>query len=235
MSNSTDFDLLVPEIEAIPDKKIQLPAIPVTIYNQEGENLYHWAIDDKDKLVARGLDVAIFEGILSATGACRHAEALWHKERYVKREAEKEWSEKSPEAYDLRDNLVEELEFAYVDDTKLLKKVDQIKKGTGHADMIQDLHDIYVLGTANTTPLEKTNFDMTLLEKATEMSDQMAGILAAANGDKTQDNAAKKIRDKAYTVLKIKVDEVRRYGKFVFREDEERKMGYLQHYKNKHR
>ena len=100
--------------------------------------------------------------------------------------------------------------------------------------MIQDLANLASVGKANIKLLQATNFDVTLLDKAEELSDTPPEILAAANGDKAEDSVTKKIRDQAYTYLKIRVDEVRRYGKFVFRNNKERLVGYLQHYRNKH-
>ena len=234
MSNTTDYQDLLPKFQAIPDKKIKPLYIPINVYNQEAENVYHWAMEDKDLLVSRGLDPLIIDELLTATGASRHAEGEWFKERFGKKEAEKQWIAQSPEGYLLRDELCDEFEFAFFEDHRLMKRVEAIKDGTGDEDMIQDLANIVGVGKANIKLLQATNFDVTLLDKAEELSDTLPGILAAANGDKAEDSATKKIRDQAYTYLKIRVDEVRRYGKFVFRNNKERLVGYLQHYRNKH-
>jgi hypothetical protein len=208
--------------------------IPINVYNQEAENLHHWAMEDKDALIARGLDLRTIKELLTATGACREAEARWFKERYGKQEAEKEWNAKSPAAYALRDEVVDELEFAYFEDATLSSRVDQIKEGSGDEDLIQDLANAASLGKANLAPLQKTKCDLTLLDKAETLSDSLPGILAAANGDKADSSSVKKIRDQAYNYLKIRVDKVRRYGKFVFSEQKDRQVGYLRHYRNKH-
>ena len=234
MSNATDYKSLLPKFQTIPDKELMPIYIPINVYNQEAENVHHWAMEDKDALIARGLDLRTIKELLTATGACREAEARWFKERYGKQEAEKEWNAKSPAAYALRDKVVDELEFAYFEDATLSSRVDQIKEGSGDEDMIQDLANAAALGKANLPPLEKTNCDLTLLDKAEALSDSLPGILAAANGDKADSSAVKKIRDQAYTYLKVRVDEVRRYGKFVFSEQKDRQVGYLQHYRNKH-
>jgi hypothetical protein len=116
----------------------------------------------------------------------------------------------------------------------LSSRVDQIKAGSGDEDMIQDLANAAALGKANLPPLEQTKCDLTLLDKAVALSDNLPGILATANGDKADSSSVKKIRDQAYNYLKIRVDKVRRYGKFVFSEQKDRQVGYLQHYRNKH-
>ncbi|TAJ02890.1 hypothetical protein DMA11_24310, partial [Marinilabiliaceae bacterium JC017] len=67
------------------------------------------------------------------------------------------------------------------------------------------------------------------------LSDELAGILALANGEKAEDGYVKLMRDKAYTYLMEAVDEVRRVGRFVFKKDKTRLVGYQQHYINSHR
>lgn len=235
MSNLSEFEKLKEAIEAIKANEVKVPDMPVDIFIQETENMYQWALDDKEQLFARGLKQEVLDAIPEASGACRHAEALWFKQRYGKQEAEKQWAEKSPAAYDLRNDLIYEFEFAFVGNATLLGRVNDIKTGNGHPDMIQDLANLAVLGNENLSLLTATSFDPSLLATAADTSDTLAEILARATGDKAENSEAKTLRDKAYTYLKLQADEVRRYGKFVFRKDKDRLAGYIQHYKNTHR
>ena len=84
----------------------------------------------------------------------------------------------------LRDELVHHFLHGYHDYADLLNKTQKISEGAGHADMIQDLSDLAVLGKANSEPLKKINIDLTLLDKAAALSEDMAGLLAKANGQK---------------------------------------------------
>ncbi|MBS2213403.1 hypothetical protein KEM09_18455 [Carboxylicivirga mesophila] len=59
---------------------------------------------------------------------------------------------------------------------------------------------------------------------------EMSGVLSAANGYLYRDDEGKLIRDKAYTLLKEVVDEVRDYGKFAFRNAPEHAKGYSSKY-----
>ncbi|WP_346862443.1 hypothetical protein [uncultured Draconibacterium sp.] len=55
-------------------------------------------------------------------------------------------------------------------------------------------------------------------------------MLAEANGDKADPNESKIIRDKAYTHMKVLVDEIRLAGKYVFRKNPNRLKGYSSEY-----
>jgi hypothetical protein len=56
--------------------------------------------------------------------------------------------------------------------------------------------------------------------------EKLGGLLGAARGEKVVDKDAKVLRDKAYTLLKESVDEIREYGQFLFWRNQERLPGY---------
>ncbi|GET31264.1 hypothetical protein PbJCM13498_01270 [Prolixibacter bellariivorans] len=230
MSNSEDFNALIDVIKAIPENQIRIPAIPVNVYLQEAEDLYHWAKDDAAELAKGGITAEMIEELPVRTGACREAQSLWFKDHYTSKEAKKLWDEQSPAAYDLRDELLHDFRYAFRDNTQLLGRVSEIADGTGHADMIQDLNDLAVLGRENPDPLAAINFDVTQLDTAAQTADAMAELLAQSNGDQQEGNPAKIIRDRAYTHLKQLVDDIRACGKYVFWKKPEKLVGYSSHY-----
>lgn len=228
------FDLKQTDIEAIADNKALSPSIPVSVALQEAEDLYEWCQPDKALLVKAGLNPTLIDELPLRTGACRYAQSIWQKEYKSVEDSQKEWQLKSPDAYELRDTILHDCFHAYRNYTDLLTKVQKIADGNGHADMIQDLSDLSVLGTSNPVPLENINFDMTLLAKAAETSSAMADLLAKANGARLSDNKTKLTRDKAYTYLKQAVDEIRHHGQYIFWRNEERKKGYVSRYVQSH-
>ena len=120
--------------------------------------------------------------------------------------------------------------FAYRNDPVILGRVPAIDDGGGHADMIQDLNDLAVLGRENADPLTAINYDMAKLENAATLADEMAEVLATANGDKAEQNESKLTRDRGYTHLKELVDEVREAGKYLFWRNPQRLKGYSSEY-----
>lgn len=231
MSNRTEFEQLKEIIEAIPENEIKVPNMPVEEFIIESESLYNTAFLDKEKLIARGLKMKVINSLQPAVGALSFVEGEWDTERFEKEEAEKEYKQKAPEVFKFRNMLVDELAFAYDGNATLESRIDSIKKGDGHADMIQDLMTLALLGKKNTEPLTVTNFEFPLLDEAEDLSATMAALLGKANGTRDDNNSKKILRDKAYTHLKHYVDIVRKYGKFVFRDDENHAAKYASQYK----
>lgn len=230
MANIDDYNASIDAIKAIADAEVKYPGIPIEVYIQEAENLHHWCQDDKAALEAAGLNWEVADALPVRAGATREAQSIWNKERYTRQQAQQEWMEKSPEAYNLRDQLQHDFRFAFRKHSDLLGRVSEISDGSGDADMIQDLNDLSVLGKTNPEPLTLINFDGSRLDRAATLADEMAVILAAANGDKQRDSEAKTIRDRAYTYLKEVMDEVRQTGKYVFWQNHDRYIGYTSRY-----
>jgi hypothetical protein len=231
MSTKDDFEVKREVIEAIADDQTKIPnSIPVDVYVQEAENLFKWCQKDKDALTAVGMPWELVEDLPVRSGALREAESRWNLVRFSGEEAERMWAEKSPQAYEYRDWLLSDFRFAYREHGDLLRKLTAIADGESHADMIQDLNDLSVLGKEHPEPLTAVKFDMTRLDNAAELSDDMASLLADATTDRDEYKEAKKIRDKAFTHLKEAVDEIYEYGQYVFRRNEARRKGYRSKY-----
>ncbi|NBC84298.1 MAG: hypothetical protein GVY19_13095 [Bacteroidetes bacterium] len=228
--SKTDYEAKLASITAIPDDQVKEPHMPVDIYLQESENTYHWAQDDKEKFLSINFDWALVEDLLVRAGACREAQSIWMKESRTREEAERQWKEEAPEAFEFRDQLIRDFRWAFRKRPDLLGNVDAIDEGYTNADMIQDLNDLAVLGKDHPTELEASNFDMAKLDEAAALSDRMATINAKANGERHQDNEEKKIRDKAYTHLKEALDEIRDAGKYLFWNKPDRLKGYTSDY-----
>lgn len=225
-----ELDQKTEALLAIPRENIATPHIPVDIFIKESEYQAQVAKEDREQLLAVGMDAKYLDEIDVRIGALREAQSRWNKEYTEQAEAQREWSEKSPDAYDLRDDLLRDMRYAYRRDTALLDQVAKITDGFGHADMIQDLNDLAVLGKANTEPLQAIKLDMAKLDRAATMANEMGELLGKANGGQLNDNAAKLLRDRAYTHLKEAIDEIRATGKYVFADNERRLKGYSSDY-----
>jgi hypothetical protein len=226
MSSTNDYNELLPIISAINPADVLTLNIPIDVFVQEAENLYHWSIGDQQALTKVGLDWNLVLSLPARAGACREAQSLWIKERNTRQEDEQAWKDEAPAAFDLRDQLIHDFRFAFRKFDGLLARVDEIAQGDTNSDMVQDLNDLSILGKANPEPLASINFEMPLLDLASDLSDRMGDLLGATNGERKEVSEAMQIRDKAYTYLKQAVDEIRECGKFAFWRTPERLKGY---------
>ena len=233
MSSHDDYEQMFPAINAIPEADVRSPALPVGAFLQEAENLYHWARQDEATLTGAGLDWTWVTDLPVRAGALRAAEGTWFKKRFSREETVQLWEKDSDAGYALRDRLLHDFRYAYRKHPQLLSRVSQIADGTGHADMIQDLFNISVLGHEHIEDLRAINLDLGLLDKASSTSDHLADLLAQANVNREEAAGSLMIRDRAYTHLKEAVDEVRACGQYVFVSDEERFHGYISLYHKK--
>jgi len=227
MPSSVDYNELLPVIQAISPESVVTPTVPVDVFVQEAENLFHWCADDLAALANAGLDLNLIPGLPVRAGACREAQSIWIKERNMRQEAEQLWKEEAPAAFDMRDRLIHTFRYAFRKNAGLLARIDEIALGDTNSDMVQDLNDLSVLGKAHPEliiPAFLTEID---LDNAAATSDRMADLLGATNGERKEVSEAMIIRDKAYTYLKLAVDEIRECGKFVFWRNPDRLKGYV--------
>mgnify|MGYP003624388955 CR=1 FL=1 len=227
MDYQTDYETWQEAIEKLTRTEVKLPNQPIDEVTARAETLGIEAIKDKDVLIAAGLDGALIDELPSLSGALRYCQAQWMSEYRARQEAQKEWLEQSPEAYDLRDELLHHFSFAYRNHQDVNKKVMRIREGGGHADMIQDLVELAVLGEKNPEPLNLIGFNALALQNAKTTSHSMSVLLAESNGSKDESSETKLIRDKAYTLLAEKMTSIREYGRYAFWKNEDRKKKYI--------
>lgn len=214
--SKSNFDALAEAIKALDAKDVKQPDMPVAEFAQEGLDLENWANADRTELEKAGLDVSLIDALGVRAGALHYQQALWLADTETRQNALQEWKDESPKGYDLVAILLHTYRFAFRNNEALLARVDEIAQDAGHADMVQDLLSLYILGSQNPELLQAVGFDITTLEQANELSTKLGGLLAQNNGDQQQASEIKTLRDKAYTYLKQAIDEVRKYGKFVF-------------------
>lgn len=224
------YETVLPEALIVTDEEMKTPYMPLGTFFQEAEDLYVWAMQDIDELMATGLPETIFTKLQLRTDASRHAQSLWMGELEGRQNAEEEWAIESPKAYDLRNQLLHTFRYAYRNHESALTIVNNIADGSGDADMIQDLSSAAVLAQKYPDPLTAINFDFSLTETADALSGTMASLRALANGEKLQENETLATRNKMYTLLKETIDEIRDCGKYVFWRNTKRVVGYSSKY-----
>ena len=156
-----NFEVEKAVILALDKKKVKPPEMPVAISTQEAEDIAVWSEVDKDTLQHRGLDITLIETLNSRIGALRYQQGLWQSDTDSRNQALEEWKVQNPIGYDLRAVLFHFLRFAFQDNRKLMRRLDEIAENSGHADMVQDLMSLSIVGSKNTQLLKTSNGDLT--------------------------------------------------------------------------
>jgi len=221
------------QMAAIPAAEIKTPSIPVDAFIQESQNLYAWCQEDLPALTTSGLSSDIVESLKPLSEMLRDTESNWHTVRFKKEDVRRTWESESKTAGELRSKLLHICHFAYRNFDDINIRVGLIQESGTYADMIQDLNDLYSIGTTYPDQLTAIGIDMTLFTQAKESAVRLGELLALANAGDT-DNGAKEDRDRIYTLLKKAVDEVRTVGQYVFWRDKERLPGYVSAYVKRH-
>ena len=231
MSDQQDLLDLLDEIKAVADKNVKKCDMPLEIYLYEAERLHTRATTDLPQLATINMPSDLVDKLLTRTKALRRAQLNWAELVNEKKKARDTWKAEAPAILQLRKDLIENMQFAYRNNPLLLEKLAKIKKGNSHADTTMDLARLAVLGKDNPEPLKAINFDLSLCDKAAEEAERMGNLRANIGGRMYVPDDMLIIRNKAFTLLKEVVDEIRSYGKFVFRGNSELLKGYKSQYR----
>jgi hypothetical protein len=230
MSENEVLQEMLPEIRDVQKEAIKPCNIPISVAVQEAGNLHERVELDIASLLELGMPPELQQRLAKLRAALFAAEVNWQEQQSERKKALELWKEKSPALYALRKDIIDHLSFAFRKDERLMDQIAAIEDGDTHADAIEDLARLAVLGTQNLELVQAINYDATRFENASTMASEMSGVLSAANGYLYRDDERKLVRDKAYTLLKEVVDEIRDYGQFAFRNDPEHVKGYSSKY-----
>lgn len=230
MPSAIDNDELLQTIRTFKSGKAGSTTVPVNVLVQEADDLYLWCQDDQEQLMLAGLDWNKVSLIPACAKICRDFQSQWLKNYKSADKTKLEWESKSPEAVNLRSELLHDFGFAFRNNEQLLAQLKEITRDQSRASLVQSLNDLATLGREHLATLELINFDRAKLETASRLAPEMADLIARMERNKKQTNESKLMRDQSYVYLKQLVDEVRTCGKYKFRDNPERLAGYLSDY-----
>ena len=113
MTDQECFEALLGVVRAIDDDSYLALYAPSEVVCSEAHDLYVWATPDKALLMKRGFEPEWLDSLPIRIGAFRYAESVWKAMWLTREGAQVEWDKREAGAYELRDELVHELGFAY--------------------------------------------------------------------------------------------------------------------------
>ena len=226
-----DLKIDLTELQALTFDQLKTCRMPVGIYLHEADRLYTRMQLDVSQLTQAGMSELLASELWHHKELLRKAELVWQEHANQRQAAMQAWKTAACEMHAYYTDLLHQMTFAYRGDDALLRRLSTLKRKQSHAQVIQGLSNLYVLGNAHLEPLRTIGFDVNRLDQAAAMADRLAGVYATANTYRQCKNIEKVTRDKAFTLLKEVVDEVRHYGRFVFRSQPEKARAYASQYR----
>ncbi|HYQ57004.1 MAG TPA: hypothetical protein VEP89_06615 [Draconibacterium sp.] len=202
------------------------PSQSIASFLQEANNLHIWCLDDVAELNSAGISTAKIDELPLRIENCKNAQSYWNKQLKTTNKSQLQWRKAAPQAIQLRKELLSAMRYAFRDKPALLSLLASISKGRGYTDLIQDLNDLAHLGRSNAVLLTNIGFDLSLLEEAANTSKMLAELWAVAKTERDCNSELKQNRNKAFWHLHQLVSEIREAGKYVFRNDKSRYIGY---------
>jgi hypothetical protein len=220
MANETIFQSLLSEINAVTPERLQSPYMPIDAFCADAAAVGEAAVHNRGAFEGIGFDGSHIDSIANRVAALRAAEAEWRNNAHELEEIEIQWREMCQEATELRAFLVHWFRYACRADNKAVSRLREIEQGNTQADLMQDMEELANFGQKHADALAAINFDLTMVAKAGELSHAMTQASATSRRESLEDSQLRLLRDKAYTLLKEAVDEVRVAAKALFWRDE---------------
>lgn len=206
------------------------PNQPIGLFLQEASNLYQWCLNDAEQLMSVGISMDRINELPIKINACKEAEAIWYSVRNTPQETQKQWRLLAPQAIKLRAELLKTMRFAFRKQPDLLRTLSAITKGSSYAAIIQDLNDIAFLGKRNKKLLVNIGFDINELDTVAAKAKEIASLWANARANQGKGYELKIERNKSFWQLHQLLTEIRLAGRFVFRNNKSRYIGYTSTY-----
>lgn len=214
--NTDALEQFLPIFGAIPTEHVKSPHIYIGTFLSTASQLVPVVAQDIDKLTKTGLREDVLRNYPTAVEALRVAEVFLNKSRFVTEEAHTEWEQKAPVVYDYLEEMECAYRLAYRRLPQIKALVQQILESRSSQGGINELLSLVELGESNIQQLIAIGFDITKLQKATYLAKDLQNIYLNSVKHDAKTEAARDMRDRAYTYLEAFVGDIRAAGRFLF-------------------
>lgn len=220
MSEQQAYDRLLPIILNLPKEMIKHPHMPVEEKIMEGHKLLKLATEDKDVLLASGINLEFIDTLEDRIGTYSIANANYIVLKDSNSGIKEEFHQLEEKAHNLKRKLLHDLNFALEDREDAQGALHEIAEGRSRNDLIYDFVPLKKLIETFPNELEKIHFDYSLVEQADSLHISMQDIFSQMKASPKGISEVKDIRDRAYTYLEEALTKIKKHGQYVFWEDE---------------
>lgn len=219
MTNNEAYLKSVEDAKDLDPRTCKRPTESVRGYLGKCQVMYTECKKDIEALKAVGLDETKVDLIRIYTLGLSIAEANWMDVYRQKRDAMEKWSSSLADSYEFKEVMINDFSFAFRKHPELLTRIEMLRDGSTHDDMIQDLREISVTGRKHVDLLTAIGFDTTKLDEAEAMYTRLFELKALATGEKNEVHPSLNIRNQIYTLLYDIMQDVKDYVRYVYWRD----------------
>lgn len=229
MGDSQVKNELLQQAYSIPIKSIKRIGLSYATFLQECGEFILWAQHDKDLLLTVGLNIITLSEAEILLEEARKIHAIWMNESKLTIDEIANWNQKKKEGVDLGRQLIRHFKFAFRHDKNLLALTGKIKFPGKISELSSNMNLLIHRGKAHADLLDAIGFDFSILARAEQVAKELPELHAHKSAASTTSHDKIK-RDQIFYLLKLKVDEIRALGRYVFRNNSERLKGYRSAY-----
>lgn len=215
--SEADLQAVGSALTAIPGDAVRKPTVPVEVYCHQGERIWEAVKRDREAIIAVGIGADVVDSLPARLGALRTADAEWQVRK--KRGRPEDQVKREAAGFLSRNEAAATARFGLRGDARAQEVLDEVQKGDGLADMLDDMEKLSVLYRENHAGFRLPGFDARA--EATRLESEAAAIRAGSAAWRVEESSdtLKDRRDRAFTYADMAIDEVRAGARFAFRGD----------------
>lgn len=173
-------------------------------------------------------DISIIDTLEDRLNALIYLFGYYTEVALNKSEAREQWDALEPQAHQLKRDIIESLRFIYEElgDDKRLKELTEIAIGTGRKDLFCDFAQLSGVAVRDKAHLISMGLPETIVEDTDAIRDQLLPLFGSLEATPEEVEKRALMVQQSFTWLDEAVSEIRRYGKFAFRNDAEKQERY---------
>ncbi|MBI3070774.1 MAG: hypothetical protein HYY84_01475 [Deltaproteobacteria bacterium] len=202
---------------AIPADEVRKPSIPVEAYCHQGERIVEATKRDREALTATGIAAETVDTLPVRLGALRTTDAEWLVRRTRGRPPEQ--VEREAAGFRSRNESFATARFGFRNDPDVQVVLDDIQKGDGVVDMLDDMEKLAVLYREKGARIAIPNFDAR--KEADRLESEARAIREGSAAWRVEESSEtlKERRDRAFTYADRAIGEIRAAARYAFRND----------------
>ena len=210
----------------IPQSQVRTPHVFVGTFLHTAQQLIPVVHQDIALLVGAGLRPDMLQRYALVVDALETAESFLNKTRFISEESHLQWEFRAPQVYNYLEEFEAVYQLAYRHKPSIKAQVDLLLKSRSTKGGVQELLGLIQLGLANREPLAAIAFDISKLEKATSLSNDLSVLYQHHIKHDAKSEAALDMRNRAFTYLYTLVKDIRLTGEYLFWNQPQRSAQY---------